>query len=497
MNSRLLSVLSALLAGGLLSAPTARAAWKNFDPTVDVYQDSANPLALPKKFSATGFYTDWAKKSVTPEAHYFEVNSALWSDGADKSRWLILTAGTQVLFNENKDYWDYPNGATFVKLFRHETVPGDTASRIWWETRVLINKEDASNRDIWYGLTYKWVPNGSEAYLLPPDYVVEDSSLNATFAIYPNGKAAPAKTKKWHFPRRSQCNDCHLNSEENDLHGRSVLGFFTAQLNRPSKANPSLNQIADFFQQNLFQWEGHGTSKPSQAQIDSFPRWYGVKDTAKAATVNVRARSYIGANCSGCHGTRGMPTLIRVNLNYDFWQMKPEMKFAYFHTGYETQLGPDYALLVPKRPDLSVILHRQKQRRTYERDVQAHAQEPLNPLPDFSADLNQMPPLATYEEDTAATQLITRWIMEFDTTGQIANGLAGGRVVDATPVPAFQGRLIRVPEAMAGSVSLRGVDGRALPLAPVSRGVYSLPPQAQAGVYILRVGPRSFRLSLL
>jgi hypothetical protein len=28
----------------------------------------------------------------------------------------------------------------------------------WRETRVLINKEDDSHRDLWYGLTYKWVP---------------------------------------------------------------------------------------------------------------------------------------------------------------------------------------------------------------------------------------------------------------------------------------------------------------------------------------------------
>ncbi|MEO7957641.1 MAG: hypothetical protein ABIW76_13220, partial [Fibrobacteria bacterium] len=114
-----------------------------------------------------------------------------------------------------------------------------------------------------------------------------------------------------------------------------------------------------------------------------------------------------------------------------------------------------------------------------------------------STDLNQMPPLATYEEDTAATKLITQWIMEFDTTGQMANGLAGGRGRASVSAPLFQSRLIRIPEAMVGTVSLRGVDGRALPLAPVSPGVYSLPSQAQAGVYFLRVGARSFRLSLL
>jgi hypothetical protein len=494
MNSKLLSIL---LAGGLLSAPSVRAAWKNFDPTLDVYQDSANSSALPKKFSATGFYSNWANKTVTPEAHYFEVNSELWSDGADKSRWLIVPAGTKVLFNEKKDYWDYPNGAAFIKLFRHTVVPGDTASRIWWETRVLINKEDGGNRDVWYGFTYKWVPNGSEAYLLPPDPMVEDTALQATFAIYPNGRSAPAKTKKWQYPKRGQCNECHINNEGDPVHGRTVLGFFTAQLNRPTKSNANLNQIADFFQKNVLQWEGQGAAKPTMAQIDSFPRWYGVKDTSKAATVNVRARSYIGANCSGCHGTRGMPTLIRVYLNYDYWQMKPEMKFAYFPTGFDSKLGPDHRLLVPKRPDLSVILYRQKQRRTYELDVQAHAAERLNPLPDFSADLNQMPPLATYEEDTVATKLISQWITDFDTTGQMAAGLTDGKVGASVSAPAFQGRLIRVPGDLTGAVSLRGVDGSALPLAPVTTGVYALPPQAKAGVYFIRVGRHSFRLSLL
>lgn len=95
---------------------------------------------------------------MIPEAHYFEVNSPLWSDGSSKKRWVILKAGTSIGYRELDDYWDYPDGAVFVKEFAIDTVAGDSATRVVWETRFLINKKErldpGSSRltDRWHGI---------------------------------------------------------------------------------------------------------------------------------------------------------------------------------------------------------------------------------------------------------------------------------------------------------------------------------------------------------
>jgi hypothetical protein len=494
MKAKILMVAAAF---GLLCPLASHAVWKNYDPEVDVFTDSLNPLALPKKFSATGFYTDWAKKTVTAEANYYEVNSALWSDGATKSRWLILPASTKVIFNENSDYWNYPNGATFIKLFTHQTVPGDTsaANRIWWETRVLINKESGGS-DTWYGFSYKWVNNGSEAYLLPPDGMVQDSARKVTFTIYPNGKTAAGKIKKWAYPKREDCNTCHLGSEGTS--GRPVLGFYTAQINRPSKANANLNQIEDFFQKNLLQWENKGTAKPTAAEIKAFPRYYGLADADTAATLNKRARSYLAANCSGCHGARSLENFTTTTIDFDFFDLKPHMKFAYRVTSKDPDVGPGAALLVPKRPDLSVLLFRQKARRTYELDVQQHAADPLSDLPNFSADPLQMPTLATFEEDTAATKVFSQWITGFDTTGQVDPDWPGvgirsvGRKY-ALQAPSILGNHVLIPSTLSGRVALVSVAGREWVLNAEVAGVYTLPDALQPGIYFIRVGDKSFQ----
>jgi hypothetical protein len=474
------------------------------------YWDVKDTSKVPKTLSATGLYTDImaAKKTMISNAYHFEVNSALWSDGSAKKRWVLKKGTTAITYDKLSDYWGYPDSSVFVKQFAVDTVPGDTNTRFLVETRFLVSRKDTAfvdstttpgvkkvrMEDVWYGYSYRWNKDQKDAKL------VENRGYDdTTIKVYPNGKNNPGIVKKWRFPSRDQCNLCHRVSYADTIHGRSVLGFFTAQLNRPHPTVANINQLEYFFQQNVLK----GTK--SVWTDTSTPRWYGIEDST--ASVDSRARAYIAANCSGCHGRRGMETggAFGIDFNYDFHTMVPQMEVKHKRIGYTWGLDTvppffypkvsvanpnaydslpiDPALVVPGYPEKSAILYRQTARNTTPGS--------------FDTDRNQMPPAASFEVNVKATALISRWIKEME---QIRapnwNGIRSHFIRSNLKSPAIQNRQVILPIELAGpglvKVSMTGINGRSVELNQVSRLAYALPGNMTPGVYIIRVNKRSF-----
>jgi hypothetical protein len=410
------AILRALVGAALLPAWSA-AAWKHFDPS-DTSQ-------VPKRFSQTGFYTAWQAKIVTPEAAAFDVNSPLWSDHAVKSRWILLKEGSaKVRFDPDSDYWEYPDGAVFVKLFRHDTLAGDTASRIWWETRVLVNKEGydssaARTFDSWYAFSYKWRPDGSEAFLVPR------TGLDTFLSVRSGGKRG---FRKWSFPSAGACNECHRQYEKDRdaFQGRAILGFFTPQLNRPAVGSAGVTQIAELFRKGIL---GRAGTAPSETELAAMPKWARPED--ESASLDLRARAYIAANCSGCHGMRGLATHATPNiadLDYDFFKRPagagagpiPSMELRNVSVGVwdlrsiiENGRTVEPALIVPGHPELSVLLYRMRHRNTL----------PPGEMESYAKAEAQMPPLGVFVEDTVATAMIARWIRGLPEQVSIRKGM--------------------------------------------------------------------------
>lgn len=502
----------------VLGLPVLAAAQPKFN-----YWDVLDTAKVPKTLSATGLYTNIAavKKTLLANAYHFEVNSALWSDDAHKLRWVMNKPGTAIKYEEKNDYWGYPDSAAFIKQFAIDTVVGDTTTRVLWETRFLINRKDSVGidsttvpgkmitvmADHWYGYSYKWNKDQKDAMLV--DIRGQDDSIQ----FHPTGgKTGPAKMKKWRFPSRDQCNLCHRVDYADTVHGRSVLGFFTAQLNRPHPDTANINQLEFFFKKGVL------TGTKSVWDATTTPHWYGIEDsTSPRATVDVRARSYIAANCSGCHGRRGMATgaTFGVSLDYDFFTMESKMEFRhrsvswpfgldtipptgmaknkddlYFYPKNDGNNPSHYdsleikpALVVPGYPEKSVILFRQRSRNTRPSD--------------YDPDRNQMPPVASFEVNVKATALIEKWIKDW--TPIPAPGATGVQIYTVRTRlkgPEIQGKQIVIPMELAGpglvKVSLTGITGRTFELTQQSRTSYALPGNLMPGVYIIRVNSKSF-----
>ncbi|HYJ11699.1 MAG TPA: hypothetical protein VEX18_21900 [Polyangiaceae bacterium] len=206
----------------------------------------------------------------------YSVQSALWSDGAEKERFLRIPDGAKIhpvdcatepdlcadpgSGGEGLDdgHWDLPIGTVLVKNFSLE------GKHI--ETRLLMRR----NSRTWKGFSYEWNDDGTEANLLP------------------EGKNKPVGTgtQVWQYPSRAACLECHT-----QYAGRS-LGPNTRQLNADhAYAEGTMNQVAKFTELGLF-------DVPPK-DLPGYPDPYGT------GTLEERARSYLQTNCAICHRPGG------------------------------------------------------------------------------------------------------------------------------------------------------------------------------------------------
>jgi hypothetical protein len=408
--------------------------------------------SIPKLISGTGFYASMATKAFGANVTHFEVNAPLWTDGAVKNRYIAVPPGTSVIFNDTADTYAFPDRAMIIKNFAVDTIPGDTNSRILVETRFSSVRRIAG-KDKWFLWAYRWRLDQTDADL------VTDTGANALVRVYDHGVGQPPRLKKWIYPNKTQCAACHRIAATD---GRVALAFFTAQLNRTLPTG--VNQLQRFFDLGILSMPA-GAVKPDFAKS---PRWARWDDTS--ATLELRSRSYIAANCSGCHGVHGINSgaTAPVTIDYDFHDMQFHMDLV-----AKKLMGTfpvdSAGLIVPGHPERSVLLFRQKARNMRDQD--------------FSAEKNAMPPLGSYEPDTNAIKVITAWIASMPAGSPI---VAGAHKAGFRGLVARDGRLW-LPEGLAkgeGTLALVGLDGRGLALARGQDGVYRYP-AGLSGIHVV------------
>jgi uncharacterized repeat protein (TIGR03806 family) len=233
----------------------------------------------------------------------YSVNSPLWSDGAEKDRWVFVPEGQTIGVLTDGDF-DLPEGSVAVKTF---TVSGKKV-----ETRLLV-RYDAG----WAGYSYEWNDDQSDAVLLA------DSKTKQ----FPDGTS-------WYFPSRSECFTCHTAA------AGYTLGLEARQLRR----------------------DDHGSVLARFASVlatavaeDAYPPLRAA-DTA-GASAEERARGYLHANCSMCHRERGGAGAATLDLRIDRSLAETETCNAAPKAG---QVSSGDRIVVPGDPARSTLLLRMK-----------------------------------------------------------------------------------------------------------------------------------------
>ncbi len=306
---------------------------------------------FPRRLSETGLFTNVEELLPARGLVPYSVNVPLWSDGADKERYVAMPAGAKIDFSAD-GHWKFPLGTVLVKTFTLENTPGRPARRL--ETRLLVKAGHG-----WNGYTYVWNHGQTDADLL-------DGA--AAREVAKPGQADGRMS--WYFPSRSDCNACHTKT------AGFALGLNTRQMNRVHDyGDVSANQLAMFDALGLF---SQRLAKYPH-DFDAYPEW-GSR-TADTASL---ARAYLDVNCALCHAPGGTGV-----AKADFRFHTPLAKAGVLNeTPGQLRLGAvDSAVVVPGAPQRSELLLRLMVRGP-----------------------GRMPTLATSEIDWEAVRVLGEWI---------------------------------------------------------------------------------------
>lgn len=200
----------------------------------------------PAKLSDTGLYD--ASGQIAPWVRAFEPSYKLWSDGADKLRYVYIPKCAPI-DTSDMDHWNFPVGTRAWKQF---TVDG---KRI--ETR-LIHKNGTGPSD-WIFVAYQWNDADTDADVMP------DGVVNA-------------KGTTHDIPSVNDCIQCHGKLAEH------LLGFSAVQLSHDASIpGATIRSLGDAGLLSVPAPNGFAIPGSSQATRDAI--------------------GYLHANCGNCHNS--------------------------------------------------------------------------------------------------------------------------------------------------------------------------------------------------
>jgi glucose/arabinose dehydrogenase len=422
--------------GELLIADHGGNAYYRLEPT----PKETNPPKFPTKLSETGVFTSVKGHQVDPGLIPYSVNAPLWSDGAEKERFIGLVGDAQIDFTRSRG-WNFTDGTVLVKTFSLPTADAKDARRRI-ETRLLTRQQGQ-----WVGYSYLWNDEQTDAVL------VEAGGTDRVYEVRDAAVPGGVRKQSWHYPSRAECMVCHSRA------ANWVLGLTELQMNRVHdyggvKAEQlrtlehlgvfHVNQV-DLLQEDRRRLErpfeavgagfratlggldrllaetpapvrqtlgdaGRGWTHPLEAvraevnrpldalekklrdepqfttRLPKAPDEYRRLPTPsdKGADVEARARAYLHANCAQCHVEAGGGNAM---IDLEFTTPREKMKLIGVKALHPAFGLDDGKLVVPGDPEKSLLLRRLATRGA-----------------------GQMPPLATTEVDHEAVELLREWI---------------------------------------------------------------------------------------
>jgi hypothetical protein len=308
---------------------------------------SAHAQEFPTSLRDTGY--------GSANALAFSPQYPLWSDGADKQRWIALPPGSAI-DAARPDAWEFPRGTRLWKTFSHAGRPV--------ETRYI--ERDGDGR--WHYATYIWRADGRDADLAPPRSIV---------------LTLPDAPGRYVVPSRGDCLACHGGA------AAPVLGFGALQLSPARDPNAAHGRPRAEGEVDLRALVERDLVRGLPPQLVAQP-----PRIAAGSALERAALGTLHGNCAHCHHAAGGQVPVRLNLMQrvaDEQASAADVLRSMLEAPTRWQRGDgehNARAVVPGDAAASVLLQRMRARdgRT------------------------QMPPLGTEHPDEAALGLLARWI---------------------------------------------------------------------------------------
>ena len=259
----------------------------------------------------------------------YDLNSALFSDYAEKHRFIKLPPATHAAYNRD-EVFEFPIGTVIAKTFAFPYDARDPSrGRRLIETRILKREPDG-----WVGLPYIWNNEQTEATL-----DVAGDTRDVSW-IHTDGRA---RTDNYIIPNANQCKGCHKAGEI-----MRPIGPKARNLNRDfTYQGGTENQLTH--------WSRRGAlvGAPEPAAAPRLAIW----DDSKSGTLDARARAWLEINCAHCHSPEGparnsgLDLLASQRNPTAFGSNKPPVAAGIGSGGLAFDI-------VPGRPDKSILAFR-------------------------------------------------------------------------------------------------------------------------------------------
>ncbi len=211
----------------------------------------------------------------------YDVNVSLYSDGAEKHRFIFVPPGTTI--HATDDRWQPPLGTYLIKNFYYPNDARDESQGIHLiETRFLIQQDAGLEVS-----TYLWNDAQTDAVASGGNVDVPVRYIDANGVLHDD---------YFHVPGTSLCQSCHDDR---------MLGLRTRQIDHPGTyPDGTSDQISHLVAAGV---------------LDAAPPDGGIvlSDPFGAAPLDARARSYLDANCAHCHASVGEASGTGVFWDYE------------------------------------------------------------------------------------------------------------------------------------------------------------------------------------
>ena len=254
---KLLVAALLLTAAAMVSARSPPIAFVN-DSAI---QSNTNPATL----ADFHFFSDPARQVPVKGVNPYRLNTPLWSDGAEKLRFVYVPDGQQALA-QGDGLFKLPVGSALIKTFK-------LGERLI-ETRVLLHREAG-----WVALPYQWNATQTEARLVLAGARVD--------LITPTGQAI-----SYAIPNKNQCKECH-----------ALAGAVTP-------IGPKARNLTAAW---LTEWQQSGRLNAVPAVAARVPLW----EQRVRGPVAPAARGYLDANCAHCHNPAGSASNSGLDLRWE------------------------------------------------------------------------------------------------------------------------------------------------------------------------------------
>ncbi|MBX3511771.1 MAG: hypothetical protein KF700_11265 [Hyphomonadaceae bacterium] len=275
----------------------------------------------PATLAQTRLFRDAGARTPNARVTPYELNTALYSDGALKFRYIYIPPGAQARYNAD-GVFEFPVGTVLVKTFAFAAdMRRPTENVRFLETRLLIRRESG-----WVALPYVWNEAQTEARL-----ALGGADLPVSFT----NEEGQAIALDWAVPNTNQCSGCHI-------HAGAIAPIGPSARNLNREAGPA-NQLEH--------WLALGI-------LDALPAAPSVPDAYDAsAPLEARARAYLDVNCAHCHNPQGPAHTSGLDLS---WAQQAPIQWGVFKRPVAAgrgSAGLEFAI-APGHPERSILLAR-------------------------------------------------------------------------------------------------------------------------------------------